>query len=230
MQFSPPEASHRRALKNRTNLGNSSRMGSPEKQIRSALLENNIPWESHLLPFKSVTQQEEQSWNQSWNLVDTDLVPRYNNAAPAKNAGAIPCIPNFPTHRRSAWEIARAVWRSEDWRGFMKYAIVEDGGKQYKAVEGETIEVDRFQAEIGEQVDLDHVLLISEGDKISVGTPYLEGVKIVATVEEQVKGPKIVVFKYKPRVRYRVKTGHRQRYTRLRIGSIEEKSGGKNGS
>lgn len=112
----------------------------------------------------------------------------------------------------------------------MKYAIIEDGGKQYKAVEGETIEVDRFQAKIGENVDLDRVLLISDGEKTTIGTPYLEGVKIAATVEDQVKGPKIVVFKYKPRERYRVKTGHRQRYTRLRIGSIIEKSGGKNGS
>ena len=112
----------------------------------------------------------------------------------------------------------------------MKYAIVEDGGKQYKAVEGESIEVDRFQAEIGETIDLDRVLLISDDGKTSIGTPYLKGVKVAATVEAQIKGPKIVVFKYKPRVRYRVKTGHRQRYTRLRISSIAEKSGGKNGS
>ena len=102
----------------------------------------------------------------------------------------------------------------------MKYAIIEDGGKQYKAVEGETIEVDRFQAEIGEQLDLDRVLMISDGENTTIGTPYLD----------EVKGPKIVVFKYKPRERYRVKTGHRQKYTRLRIGSIDQKSGGKNGS
>lgn len=112
----------------------------------------------------------------------------------------------------------------------MKYAIVEDGGKQYKAVEGETIEVDRYQADVGEQVDLDQVLLISDGENIAVGTPYLEGAKVEATVEAQIKGPKITVFKYKPRVRYRVKTGHRQKYTRLRIASIVEDSGGKNGS
>jgi large subunit ribosomal protein L21 len=112
----------------------------------------------------------------------------------------------------------------------MKYAIVEDGGKQYKAVEGDTIEIDRYQADIGEKIDLDRVLLISDGDKTTVGTPYLKGAKVEATVEEQIKGPKIVVFKYKPRERYRVKTGHRQRYTRLRIASIVEKSGGKNGS
>jgi len=112
----------------------------------------------------------------------------------------------------------------------MKYAIVEDGGKQYKAVEGASIEVDRYQAEVGEQIDLERVLLITDGENTAIGTPYLEGAKVEATIESQFKGPKIVVFKYKPRERYRVKTGHRQRYTRLRIDSIVEKSGGKNGS
>lgn len=112
----------------------------------------------------------------------------------------------------------------------MKYAIVEDGGKQYKAVEGSIIEVDRYQAEEGEQIDLDRVLLISDGENTIVGTPYIDGARVEATIESQFKGRKIVVFKYKPRERYRVKTGHRQRYTRLRIASIVEKSGGKNGS
>lgn len=112
----------------------------------------------------------------------------------------------------------------------MKYAIVEDGGKQYKAIEGGTIEIDRYNAEVGEQIDLDHVLLITDGENTSIGTPYLEGAKVEATIDSQIKGPKIVVFKYKARERYRVKTGHRQRYTRLRIDSIVEKSGGKNGS
>jgi large subunit ribosomal protein L21 len=112
----------------------------------------------------------------------------------------------------------------------MKYAIVEDGGKQYKAVEGDTIEIDRYQADVGEKIDLDRVLLISDGENTTIGTPFLKDTKVEATIEAQIKGPKIVVFKYKPRERYRVKTGHRQRYTRLRIGSIVEKSGGKNGS
>lgn len=112
----------------------------------------------------------------------------------------------------------------------MKYAIVEDGGKQYKAFEGGTIEVDRYQAEVGEQIDLDRVLLITDGETTSVGTPYLDGARVEATIESQFKGPKIVVFKYKARQRYRVKTGHRQRYTRLRIESIIAEAGGKNGS
>ncbi len=105
----------------------------------------------------------------------------------------------------------------------MKYAIVEDGGKQYKAVEGQTIEVDRFDSEIGEQLDLERVLLMVDGEEIRVGTPLVEGAVVQATVVSQVKGPKIVVFKYKPKKRYRVKTGHRQKYTRLQIDSISVK-------
>ena len=104
----------------------------------------------------------------------------------------------------------------------MKYAIVEDGGKQYKAVEGGTIEVDHFPAEIGEQVDLERVLLVSDGETVQVGAPVVAGMAVQATVVAQVKGPKIVVFKYKPKQRYRVKSGHRQKYTRLRIDSISE--------
>jgi len=102
----------------------------------------------------------------------------------------------------------------------MKYAIVEDGGKQYKAVEGGTIEVDHFAAEIGEQVDLERVLLYSDGETTAVGKPLVTGVKVQATVLDQVKGPKVIVFKYKPKQRYRVKTGHRQKYTRLQIDQI----------
>ncbi len=102
----------------------------------------------------------------------------------------------------------------------MKYAIVEDGGKQYKVIEGNTIEVDRFPSEVGEEIDLARVLLVVDNDEVTVGTPLVSGVKVQATVVSQFKGPKIVVFKYKPRKRYRVKTGHRQRYTRLKIDSI----------
>ncbi len=102
----------------------------------------------------------------------------------------------------------------------MKYAIIEDGGKQYKAVEGGMIDVDRFPSEVGEQVDLERVLLVSDGEEISIGTPFVNGVKVQATVHSHIKGPKIVVFKYKPKERYRVKSGHRQKYTRLKIDSI----------
>jgi large subunit ribosomal protein L21 len=103
----------------------------------------------------------------------------------------------------------------------MKYAIVEDGGKQYRAVEGETIEVDLYPSEVDEQIDLDRVLLVTGDDgKTMIGTPVIEGARVQATVVAQVKGPKIVVFRYKDKKRIRSKTGHRQQYTRLRIDSI----------
>ena len=102
----------------------------------------------------------------------------------------------------------------------MKYAIVEDGGKQYKAVEGSTIEVDYYPAEIGETVDLENVLLIVDGGAVIVGQPFVAGAKIQASVAAQVKGPKVIVFRYKPKKRIRRKTGHRQKYTRLQIEAI----------
>ena len=102
----------------------------------------------------------------------------------------------------------------------MKYAIVEDGGKQFRAVEGDTIEVDYFASEIGEEIDLERVLLVVDGDEVNVGTPLVAGARVQATVDAQVKGPKVIVFKYRPKKRIRVKTGHRQKYTRLQIQSI----------
>ena len=103
----------------------------------------------------------------------------------------------------------------------MKYAIVDNGGKQYRAVEGTTIEVDRMDVEVGQQVNMNSVLLLVDGDEISVGAPVVNGVHVSTTVVEHVKGPKIVVFHYRPKKRYRVKTGHRQQYTRLAVNSIE---------
>ena len=102
----------------------------------------------------------------------------------------------------------------------MKYAIVESGGKQYKAVEGETIEVDRLADEEGAKIDLERVLMLVDGDDYTVGTPEVEGVKVKATVAEHFKGKKIIVFKYHPKKRYRLKKGHRQQYTRLAIDEI----------
>jgi large subunit ribosomal protein L21 len=103
----------------------------------------------------------------------------------------------------------------------MRYAIIQSGGKQYKAVEGETLEIDNVAEEIGKKLELEHVLLISDGDKVHVGTPTVSGAKVAATVLAQDKGPKVTVFKYKPKIRYRVKTGHRQQLTRLMIDSID---------
>jgi len=102
----------------------------------------------------------------------------------------------------------------------MKYAIIESGGKQYKAVEGEMIEVDRLADEEGAEVELERVLMLVDGDNYTVGTPEVEGVKVKATVAAHFKGKKIIVFKYHPKKRYRLKKGHRQQYTRLAIDKI----------
>ncbi len=103
----------------------------------------------------------------------------------------------------------------------MKYAIIESGGKQYRAVEGSTIEVDLLNAEVGQQVPLESVLLLVDGDQITVGAPVVSKARVNATVVEHVKGPKVVVFHYRPKKRIRTKTGHRQQYTRLQVNSIE---------
>ncbi len=102
----------------------------------------------------------------------------------------------------------------------MKYAIVESGGKQYRAVEGGTIEVDRLQIEAGQAVELKSVLLLVDGETVSVGTPTVAGALVNATVVNHTKGPKVLSFKYSPKKRIRVKTGHRQQYTLLEVKSI----------
>ena len=103
----------------------------------------------------------------------------------------------------------------------MRYAIIQSGGKQYKAVEGETLEVDRLNLEAGKKLDLNEVLLVSDGENVLVGAPTLSGAKVAVTVVDEFKGPKVIVFKYRPRKHYRVKTGHRQTYTRLMVESIQ---------
>jgi large subunit ribosomal protein L21 len=103
----------------------------------------------------------------------------------------------------------------------MKYAIFENGGKQYKAVEGTTVQLDQITAGIGDKLTLESVLLLVDGDAIEVGAPLVAKASIKATVVVHEKGPKVVIFKYRPKSRYRVKTGHRQNYTRLMIDSIE---------
>ena len=100
------------------------------------------------------------------------------------------------------------------------YAIVQTGGKQYKVAAGQTVDVEFLPLDVGSRVELDKVLLVAEGDKVIWGQPTIEGARVVATVLDQGRGKKITVFKYKPKVRYRKKTGHRQSYTRLTINEI----------
>ena len=87
------------------------------------------------------------------------------------------------------------------------YAIIESGGKQYKVAPGKTVDVERLNVAEGEAVELDRVLLIAEEDKVTFGNPVIEGAKVTATSKGEFKDDKVIVFKYKPKVRYRKKTG-----------------------
>ncbi|MGB2583932.1 MAG: 50S ribosomal protein L21, partial [Dehalococcoidia bacterium] len=99
------------------------------------------------------------------------------------------------------------------------YAIVETGGKQYKVSPGQTIDVEKLSVD-GDTVELDRVHLVADGDKVTLGRPTIVGAKVIADVVGDGKRGKVIVFKYKPKVRYRIKKGHRQPYTRLAIKEI----------
>ncbi len=100
------------------------------------------------------------------------------------------------------------------------YAIVECGGRQYRAEEGSSFPVEKLAHEVGDQIELKNVLMLVNGDDVKIGQPTVSGVSVKATVVDQFKGKKIFVWKYKPKKRYRRRQGHRQNYTRLRIDEI----------
>ncbi len=101
------------------------------------------------------------------------------------------------------------------------YAIVRSGGKQYRVREGDTIDVERLPEPEGERVELHEVLLLAEDGRVTVGTPTVPDVKVVTEVVMHGRHPKVIVFKYKAKTRYRKKTGHRQGFTRLAVQSIQ---------
>ena len=101
------------------------------------------------------------------------------------------------------------------------YAVLTTGGKQYKVSEGDVIYVEKLNAEVDSNVELTEVLAVSNGETLKVGTPVVEGAKVVAKVVAQGKAKKITVFKYKAKKDYRRKNGHRQPYTKIQIEKIE---------
>lgn len=100
------------------------------------------------------------------------------------------------------------------------YAIIETGGKQYKVTSGQVVEVDRMEAFEGDTVELEKVLLIADNDNVTIGNPVVEGAKVTATCQGDMRADKILVLHYKPKTRYQKKNGHRQTYTRLLINDI----------
>ncbi len=101
------------------------------------------------------------------------------------------------------------------------FAIVRTGGKQYRVEPGQTVEVERLPFEVGQEIDLGEVLMVSSEDNVRLGSPVVAGARVRATVLAHDRGPKIDVFKYKSKKRYRRLSGHRQELTRLLIEAIE---------
>ena len=102
----------------------------------------------------------------------------------------------------------------------MKYAVIRTGGKQYKINEGDIIDVERLPASPEKTVSFSEVLMFTDGDSVSLGTPLLSGAQVAGTIVDDIRGEKIRVAKFKAKARYRRVTGHRQALTRVKIDSI----------
>jgi len=101
------------------------------------------------------------------------------------------------------------------------YAVIKTGGKQYRVREGQVLRIESLQAEAGDTVEFDEVLMVGEGADVKVGTPVVEGAKVAATVEANGRGKKVTIIKFRRRKnRSKTKQGHRQNYTEVKIGKI----------
>ena len=100
------------------------------------------------------------------------------------------------------------------------YAILASGGKQYKVAEGEILQVESLEAEVGSNVEFDQVLMVADGENVKIGTPYLEGAKVAGEVVEQGRGEKVTILKFRRRKHYMRRAGHRQNFTAVKITKI----------
>ena len=103
------------------------------------------------------------------------------------------------------------------------YAVIKTGGKQYRVMQGETLRVEKLEADVGAAVNFDQVLLIGEGEGITVGTPLVAGASVAATVKAQGRGDKVRIIKFRRRKHHMKQMGHRQYYTEVEITSISAK-------
>jgi large subunit ribosomal protein L21 len=102
------------------------------------------------------------------------------------------------------------------------YAVIKTGGKQYRVAQGDVLRVEKLTADVGTRIDLDRVLMVADGDNVSIGTPFIEGGKVTATVRSHGRGDKIKIIKFRRRKHYRKQMGHRQSYTEIEITGIGE--------
>ena len=130
-------------------------------------------------------------------------------------------ITEYASRTEQALKASAALTR-RDWIEEVNnmYAVIKTGGKQYRVQEGDVITIEKLNANVGDKVEFDEVLVLGEGDDIKVGTPFLDGVKVFGTVTENGKGKKVIIFKYKSKKDYRKKQGHRQPYTMVEITGL----------
>ena len=100
------------------------------------------------------------------------------------------------------------------------YAVIATGGKQYKVSEGDVLRIEKIGGNVGDPVELDRVLMVADGDEVTIGRPVVDDAKVNASIVEQGKAKKVLVFKYKRRKRFRKMQGHRQPFTAIRIEGI----------
>ena len=102
------------------------------------------------------------------------------------------------------------------------FAVLKTGGKQYKVSEGDLVKVEKLAGNVGDEISLDQVLMVGEGESLKVGSPYVEGCTVTGVVTRQFRDRKVLIFKFKRRQKYRRKNGHRQSLTELRITGISQ--------
>lgn len=156
--------------------------------------------------------------NRSKPAVDAEEGHPYNTRVILTNEYSQPIFPVGCILKRSAAAVA-----SEDWSFKLMYAIIRTGGRQYRAEVGALLDVEKLPYEVDHKLEISDILLIGDDDKTVIGQPLVEGASVKATVVEQFRGEKIVVFHYRQRTNYRKTAGHRQSYTRLRIDEISVK-------
>jgi large subunit ribosomal protein L21 len=102
-------------------------------------------------------------------------------------------------------------------------AVIKTGGKQYLVKPGDKIQIEKIEGEVGKEVSFKEVLLLEKNNKVEIGFPIIEGAEVLGKILEQGRGDKTIVFKYKSKIRYKVKRGHRQHFTEVEIKKISEK-------
>jgi len=102
------------------------------------------------------------------------------------------------------------------------FAVIKTGGKQYKVKEGQILKIEKIAGKVGDTIEFDQVFLVADedGKNVKIGKPNVAGAKVAAEILEQSQARKVTIIKYKPKVRYRRKAGHRQMYTKVKIGKI----------